>query len=77
MAIDKVREFYTDKAMVAQITESFKNSLREETIRRVFRGENVIGLKEARDVFHKWLRDLDGIYAEKDIKKPKEFSESE
>ena len=50
---DKLREFYTDKAMMDAVAIFFKDVLQDMAIKRVFKKQDTSGLVDTKEVLEK------------------------
>lgn len=56
--MQKLKEFGTDKEMVLQVKQSVHDYIDQTIVSRVRSGKDVVGYKEAADIFNSWLQTL-------------------
>jgi len=65
MKKDKLREFYADRAMQEAWTTFIVEVLKEEIIKKAFRGEDVKAIAEARKILEKAFSSLYDVFEPK------------
>ena len=69
MAIDKLKEFYNDKAMQDAWAEFIVDVLDTEALKRVYLQEDTTALKETRDIITRSFAKLNELYKPKEDRK--------
>lgn len=63
--MDKLRQFYADKAMMSQWASFVKEKLDDEALNRVYTGKDTTAVKEARDIINKSFSALEAHFEPK------------
>lgn len=68
---NKLKDFYSDKAMQESWVAFVMNTLEQEAMMRIWRGEDVSGIKLAREILEKCFQKLDEKFETKKPRKPR------
>jgi hypothetical protein len=74
---NKIREFWSDTHMVDAVQQSFIAYLSQAIAERAFKGQDIQGFAEARNIFLEWKKELDKEFSPKPRQEDSEFNESE